>query len=89
MIELRLMGLSARNQVPIEVTYKGHDLGMGFRAGVIAENCLVLELKTVKELNDNHLAQIMAYQKLLGFKRGYLLNFHGRLMKDGIRRVSM
>jgi len=43
----------------------------------------------VSELTDNHLAQIITYLKLLGLKRGFLLNFHERLLKDGMKRVSI
>lgn len=50
---------------------------------------LLLEIKAVNEFEAAHLAQIMTYLKLLGYKRGYLLNFNKRLMKEGIKRVSI
>ncbi|MCC6489370.1 MAG: GxxExxY protein [Candidatus Hydrogenedentes bacterium] len=89
MIELSIRGLKSSSQVPISVNYKGHDLGLGFRADLIVEDQLLLELKAVEELNDQHLAQVICYLKLLGFKRGYLLNFCAKLMKDGIKRISI
>ena len=88
-IELGIRGLKSDSQVPIPVIYKGHDLGIGFRADLIVEGQLLLELKAAEELNDQHLAQAICYLKLLGFKRGYLLNFGAKLMKEGIKRVSI
>jgi GxxExxY protein len=89
LIELKHRGVHARSQIEVPAFYKGHDLGLGFRADIIVEEKLLLELKCVKELDDLHLAQTMTYLKLLGFKRGYLLNFYQLRMKDGIRRVSI
>ncbi len=87
--ELKGLGIAASTQVEIPVTYRGHDLGLGFRADVIVENCLLLELKCVSELNELHMAQILSYLRLLGFRRGYLMNFNVPRMIDGLRRVSI
>ena len=89
MIELASRGIKVASEVPVNVTYKGHDLGIGLRADIIVEDTLLLELKTVSELTDNHLAQVITYLKVLGIKRGFLLNFHERLLKDGMKRVSI
>src|SRR5919199_4261641 len=70
MMELGQAGIYARKQVGVPIIYRGHDLGIGFRADIIVCNSLLLELKAVDELNDIHLAQIMTYLKLLRFKRG-------------------
>ena len=89
MVELKAMEISAQKEVEVPVYYRGENLGAGFRADIIVENCLLLELKAVDELNAIHQAQIMTYLKLLKFKRGYLLNFNRVLMKEGIKRVSI
>ncbi len=89
MIELDKAGIPARNQVEIAAQYSGQDLGLGFRADIIVADSLLLEIKSVKELTDLHVAQLITYLKLLGFKRGYLLNFNKKLLKDGIRRISI
>ena len=73
MIELASRGIKVASEVPVNVTYKGHDLGIGLRADIIVEDTLLLELKTVSELTDNHLAQVITYLKVLGIKRGFLL----------------
>ena len=88
-LELTAQGIEARNQVEIPAFYRGEELGLAFRADIIVENRLLLELKSVKEFNDLHLAQVMSYLKLLRFKRGYLMNFNVTVLKDGIKRVSI
>ena len=88
MVELRHAGIPARNQVEILVFYRGEELGVGFRADVIVADCLLLELKSVKNLDDIHLAQTINYLKLLRLKRGFLINFNVKLLKHGIKRVS-
>ena len=89
MFELANQDIAACNQVEVPAHYKGHDLGLGFRADIIVEGSLILELKACSELEPIHLAQIMNYQRLLGFKRGLLINFNCKLLKDGIKRVSI
>jgi GxxExxY protein len=88
-IELELMGIPARRQVEVPVSYRGRDLGTGFRADVIVADCLLLELPSIDAFAPIHTAQIITYLKLLGFKRGYLLNFNVPLLKQGIKRVSI
>jgi GxxExxY protein len=89
MIELTEMNIPARRQVEVQVTYRGRDLGIGFRADIIAADCLLLELKTIERFEPVHTAQVITYLKLLGLKRGYLLNFHVPLLKQGIKRISI
>ena len=88
-MELNSRGIQAEAQVPISVQYKGADLGIGFRADLIVEGCLLLELKSTEALNDVHLATVITYLKLLRLKRGFLLNFNEKLLKDGMKRVSI
>lgn len=87
--ELSQRGVSCRRQVDVPVFYRGHDLGTGFRADVVVEDCLLLELKAVDAFTPVHLAQVITYLRLLRLKRGLLLNFNTRLMKEGIKRVSI
>ena len=89
LLELMDAGIEARRQVEIPVHYRGRNLGVGFRADIIVEERLLLEIKSVDQFNPVHLAQVITYLKLLGYKRGYLLNFNKRWMKEGIKRVSI
>ena len=88
-VEFEERGISYEREVPVTVVYKGRDLGIGFRADIIVERTLLLELKSVESLVDIHLSQVLTYLKLLTFKRGLLLNFGSKLLKNGIKRVSI
>jgi GxxExxY protein len=89
MVELAEAGIPAERQVDVPVRYHGHDLGAGFRAEVLVAGCLLLELKAVDDLHPIHLAQVITYLKLLRYKQGFLLNFNVKLLKQGIKRVSI
>ena len=89
LFELDEVGLEVRAQMPIKVSYRGCDLGLGFRADLVIADSLLLEPKCVEALNDLHVAQVITYLKLLGFKRGFLINFNTRMVRDGIRRISI
>ena len=89
MIELEEAGISAKRQVEIPASYHGRELGLGFRADIIVEDSLLLEIKSVKAIDEVHLAQTITYLRLLGFKRGFILNCNKPLLKDGIKRISI
>ena len=88
MVQLAREGWKAEKEVAVPVVYDGVTLPLAFRADIIVEGCLLLELKSVEAITDLHLAQTLNYLKLLKFKRGFILNFNTRLMKLGIKRVS-
>jgi GxxExxY protein len=85
--ELRSRGLSVQTQVPIPINYRGFQFEEAFRADVIIENKVILELKSVEKAIPAHKKQIQTYLRLTGCKLGYLLNFGECLMKDGITRA--
>ena len=89
LMELQESGIAARRQVEMPVYYRGRDLGAGICADIIVADCLLLELKAVDAFAPIHTAQVITYLKLLGFKRGYLLNFNVPLLKHGIKRISI
>ena len=89
MMELADARIPAEREVEIPVMYRGRDLGVGFRADIIVADCLLLELKCIESVSPIELAQVINYLKLLRFKRGYIINFKQRLLKEGIRRVSI
>ncbi len=89
MIEFAEARIPAERQVGVPVLYRGHDLGVGFRADIIVASCLLLELKSTDLIAPAHIAQTINYLKLLRFKRGLILNFNRKVLKEGIRRVSI
>lgn len=88
-IELNASGIKSDRQVEIAATYRGHPLGLGFRADIRVEHSLLVELKAVEKLSDAHMGQVITYLKMLRLKRALLINFNERLLKFGIRRVSI
>ena len=85
--ELESRGLNVSRQVPIPLTYRGIQFDEGFRADIIVENKVILELKSVESISKVHKKQVLTYLKLTNTKLGYLLNFGENLMKDGISRM--
>jgi GxxExxY protein len=84
--ELKDLGLNVERQVPVPITYKGVRFDEGFRAYLIVENKVLLELKSVERMMPAHKKQVQTYLKLTGLKLGYLLNFGEDVLKSGITR---
>ncbi|MCX7854530.1 MAG: GxxExxY protein [Anaerolineae bacterium] len=84
---LQQAGLRVARQVPIPVEFDGIRFDEGFRADIIVENKVILELKSVESVNPAHKKQVLTYLRLTGLKLGYLLNFGAAVMKDGIYRI--
>ena len=87
--ELVKCEIAFERQREVAAYYKGYDLGLGFRADLVVDGRLLIELKAVDDISPSHLAQTMTYLRLLKLKRGLLLNFNKRLLKEGIKRVVL
>jgi len=85
--ELQQAGLKAEAQKALPVVYKDVTLDVGYRVDILVEDKMIIENKSVAELNDVHTAQILSYLKLSGCKLGYLINFNVSLIKYGINRL--
>jgi GxxExxY protein len=85
--ELRKHTLKFVSQFPIEVIHDGVNMDLGFRADVIVESTVLLELKSISKLEDVHFKQVITYLKLTGLKLGLLINFNEPLLKNGIKRI--
>ena len=85
--ELTEMGLSVTRQQPIPVVWKGIEMEQGFRADLIVENKVLIEIKSVAALAPVHHKQVLTYLKLTGLKLGLLINFNEAFIKDGITRI--
>ena len=80
-------GISVDKEKPLPVIYEGVNLDCGYKIDLLVENTIVVELKSIKKLEDIHMAQILTYMKLGKFKIGLLINFNVSSLKDGIKRV--
>ena len=85
--ELERRGLRVERQVPVPILYGGARFEEGFRADIIVEGKVIVELKSVEQLSKVHAKQVFTYLKLRGVKLGFVLNFGANLTKDGIERV--
>lgn len=84
-----MAGLAFRRQVPLPLHYKAVDLDCGYRADIIVENSVLLELKTVEALLPLHRAQLLTYLRLSHLRVGLLINFNVPVLKDGLIRMVL
>ncbi len=84
--ELKEIGLQVKKEIALPIVYKDIKLDHGYRIDLLVENKIVIELKTVECFTDVHSAQILTYMKLGNYSLGLLINFHTKLLKNGIKR---
>jgi GxxExxY protein len=88
--ELKERGIYAESEKLLPVVYKGIRLDCGYRIDILVEkDKIIIENKSVKEINDVHIAQILSYMRLSGISLGFLINFNMRSLKDGIKRIVL
>jgi len=85
--EMDLRGINYQRQLPVPLNYKGKLIEVGFRADVVIDGKLLIELKAVEQVIPVHKAQVITYLKILRLPLGLLINFNEVLIKDGIQRV--
>lgn len=85
--ELVKRGLNVERQKPLPVIWDGIALDIGFRADLIAENKVLLEIKSVEQIIEIHGKQVLTYLKITKMKLGLLINFNVPIIKLGIKRV--
>lgn len=86
--ELTNLGLKVERQKAIPVWWNGLRMEIGFRADLIVEDKVIIELKSVETLAPVHSKQVLTYLKLTGLKLGLLINFNENLIKDAITRIA-
>ncbi len=87
--ELENIGLQVESERPIPVICKEVHLDCGYRADLIVEQKVLVELKSVEALTDVHVAQVLTYLRFGGFPVGLLINFNVKKLTDGIRRLVL
>jgi len=85
--ELGEQGLKVERQKPIPVFWKGIKMKVGFRADLVVENKVIVELKSVEYIAPVHPKILLNYLKITKLKLGLLINFNEKLIKDGITRI--
>ena len=86
--ELVRQGLKVERQVPIAIVFRGRHFDEGFRADLIVNDLVILELKSVESVRDVHKKQLLTYLRTTGKKLGLLLNFGEATMVGGISRIA-
>lgn len=87
-IELEAAGVAFSAQAPIDILFKNHTIQDAYRVDLLVENELIVELKSVRELEPIHEAQLLTYLKLSGIRTGILINFNKPTLKEGIKRLA-
>ncbi|MEP6674026.1 MAG: GxxExxY protein [Ferruginibacter sp.] len=80
-------GISFLRQHPVPLIHETIKMDIGFRADIIIDNKLIIELKSIEILAPVHYKQVITYLKLTNYKLGLLINFNAPLIKDGIHRI--
>ncbi|MBI1287903.1 MAG: GxxExxY protein [Flavobacteriales bacterium] len=85
--ELEKLDLDVQRQRAVEVEWDGRNMGLGFRADLIVESKVIIELKSIEKIEKVHFKQLQTYLQLTGIRVGLLVNFNESLLKDGFHRV--
>lgn len=85
--ELTNMGLKVERQKAIPVIWKELKMDIGFRADLIVENKVIIEIKSIELIAPVHKKQLLTYLKITNLKLGLLINFNEALIKNGITRI--
>ena len=86
--ELKKLGIPYNSQVDIPAIYEEIKLDVGFRADLIVDDKVIIEIKSVQNMQSVFKKQLLTYLKLSHMKLGLLVNFNVNLMKDGITRIA-
>lgn len=86
-IELERAEIPHVAEAVVPVTYKGHVIPLGFRADLIVDKAIVVEIKALSALTPAHDAQLLTYLRMSQVRVGLLMNFHAPRLKDGLRRL--
>lgn len=86
--ELRKSGYAVERQVPVPITWDGIRFDEGFRADLIIDNCVIVEVKSTAALEPVHSKQVLTYLRLMEKRLGLLINFGDHLIKHGIKRIA-
>lgn len=82
------LGLSVKKEHPIPVVFEEVRMVCGYRADIIVENKIIVEVKSIDAIGDIHIAQLLTYLKFCNCRLGLLINFNVTLLKSGIKRVA-
>jgi GxxExxY protein len=85
--ELREIGFKIEQQRPLPIVYKDVALDCGYRLDLVVENSVIVEIKAIDQLAPIHDAQLLSDLRLSNKRVGLLINFHVRVLKNGLKRI--
>lgn len=86
--ELKQKGFDIKQEVPLPLKYKEVEIDCGYKLDILVNNAVIIEIKSVDNLNEMHEAQLLSYLKISGKKLGLLLNFNIKMLRyGGIKRI--
>jgi GxxExxY protein len=86
--ELQKRGLHVVRELPVPIEWENVRIDVGFRADLMVENMIILELKSIEEVAPVHKKQLLTYLRVADKQLGLLINFGEQLLKDGITRIA-
>jgi GxxExxY protein len=87
--ELEQAGVPFARQVVVPVVYRGRRIGEGFRADIIVDETVIVEIKAIATILPGHEAQLNTYLRMSGLRIGLLMNFNESRLVDGLRRLVL
>lgn len=87
--ELGKCGVQYKRQVIVPLVYDGIKFSEGLRMDVLVEGRIIYELKSIENLQDVHISQVLTYLKLIQNRPGFLINFNVSVIKHGIKRIIL
>ena len=85
--ELSERGLAIERQKPLPIKYKNVLFDCGYKLDLVVEDSVIVELKAIEQLLPIHEAQLLSYLRISGKSTGLLINFHVRVLKNGLKRI--
>lgn len=85
--KLLALGYRVNRQLPIDIQFEGMRFDAAFRVDLLIDDRLLVEIKSVEQLNASHAKQLLTYLRLTGQSVGLLINFGGATLKEGVRRI--
>ena len=87
--ELASLGISVQSQVAVPVHYKSVNLDIGFKLDLLVENEVIIEIKSIRQLEDVHKKQLLTYLKLSNKRLGLLVNFNSTSLTDKVNLIRI
>lgn len=88
-VELHSIGIRFRREVPIPLLYRGQQIDVSYRADIVIDDQLIVEVKSVQSIEPIHRAQLLTYLKLTQLRTGLLLNFNVPAFRSGVYRLVL